>query len=78
MTILQVAYPLLTLLTCLEDDASFKRNIEVQTEQMSRQLRVQHTLPAPALPLVLIALLSPHESMRESNSGDAGGVMIVC
>lgn len=38
--ILQVAYPLLTLLTCLEDDASFRRNIDTHTEQMNRQLRV--------------------------------------
>ena len=38
--IVQVAYPLLTLLTCLEDDASFRRNIDTHTEQMNRQLRV--------------------------------------
>ena len=43
----QVAYPLLTLLTCLEDDSHFKRNIEVQTEQMSRQLRVSSLIVAP-------------------------------
>ena len=62
MTILQVAYPLLTLLTCLEDDASFKRNIEVQTEQMSRQLRVRHNLPSPPFSPDLGVMLSPDKA----------------
>ncbi len=37
---MQVAFPLLTLLTCLEDDAAFRRNIDSHTDKMNRQLRV--------------------------------------
>ena len=38
---MQVAYPLMTLLTCLEEDSIFRRSIDTLTETLTRQLRVR-------------------------------------
>ena len=39
--LVQVAYPLMTLLTCLEEDSIFRRSIDTLTETLTRQLRVR-------------------------------------
>lgn len=36
---MQVSYPLMTLLVCLMDEETFRREVETQIEMLTRQLR---------------------------------------